>query len=1299
MKLGIISWNAYIPMLAQAGRQLPWLELKMFSSKYMDQDPAHLDKALEALQGTDAILLYRSAESFWEAIEEDIRKIGKSVPVICVSHDPSLWGLSSVGIQQVQSAYNYISFGGEENFVNLLKFMARLGGFEDLEVKPPKKMPWEGLYHPQSGQSCFLTPEDYWDWYKNFSRAKGREDAPVVGLLLARHFWVNSILEVEDRLILELESQGLMVVPIFCNILEDKSIGNKGGLKWAEEVFWEHGQIPAIDAFIKLSAFFMGSRKGDDQADGLKAKDGVELFQRLGVPVFQPAFSSSKTLQEWEQDPQGLGMEISWSVAMPEFEGVIEPFYLGGIARTEDEASGALVEQRVPHKERCSRLVSRVKKWIELRKKPVFERKVAFILHNNPCASVEATVGGASKLDPLESVARIMQSMQNKGYQVDPPEDGKELIDTIMGRKAVSEFRWTTVDEIVNKGGALDLLPLNKYQKWWQTFPPGIQTRVSQAWGNPPGEELNGVPPAMLYQGKIVVTGVSYDNAVVCVQPKRGCAGPRCDGQVCKILHDPDIPPPHQYLATYRYLEDEFGADVIIHVGTHGNLEFLPGKGVGLSESCLPDISIHKSPHLYIYNSDNPPEGTIAKRRSYAVLVDHLQTVLTQSGLYDQLEELDQALGEYGQAKIEDKARAHALEHQIRDLIKSCDLDKQIKVEGDEDFDRLTKKAHEALSLIRNTQMEDGMHIFGRQPVDRRRAEFIYSILRYDAGEEHSLRKVLARAMGLEIKEMLNDPGTVNNKWHKSNGRLMEETENLGREVVFQVMDGHEPKDIQKIAQDALQDRLVKDQELTNLDPVQERIVDIDQRIQDSKEIDSLLKGFDGGYIPPGPSGLIARGREDILPTGRNFFSLDPRKIPTKAAYTVGAQLAQAVIDKHLQEEVRYPENVAIYWMCTDIMWADGEGMAQILSLLGVRPLWLSNGWVKDLEIIPLEELGRPRIDVTIRFSGITRDNFPDCMELVDRAVQLAASQDEPVEMNYVRKHTLEKLDTGSIHEQEAWRRATLRLFSSKPGTYRAGVDLAVYASAWKDEQDLSDIFLYFNQYAYGQDVFGQESVNELKTSLKTVDVTYNKVISDEHDLFGCCCYFSGHGGMTAAARNIKGGEVRAYYGDSREPEKVEVRDLADEIRRVVRTKLLNPKWIEGMKRHGYKGAGDISMRVGRVYGWEASTQEVDDWIFDDIAGTFILNQENREFFEQNNPWALEEIGRRLLEAESRGLWQADPEVMEELKQAYLEMEGWLEEDMGEVQGEFQGGSVDIFSAEDVEQFNNALQKMKRRMS
>lgn len=475
---------------------------------------------------------------------------------------------------------------------------------------------------------------------------------------------------------------------------------------------------------------------------------------------------------------------------------------------------------------------------------------------------------------------------------------------------------------------------------------------------------------------------------------------------------------------------------------------------------------------------------------------------------------------------------------------------------------------------------------------------------------------------------------------------------------------------------------------------IKERILDLKRRIEESKEIDALLHGLEGGYIPSGPSGLITRGRDDILPTGRNFYSLDPYKIPTKAAWEVGVRLADAVIEKHLHEEGRYPENIAVFWMCNDIMWADGEGMSQMMYLLGVRPVWLSNGRVKGFEIIPLTELNRPRIDLTIRVSGITRDNFPNCMELIDEAVQAVASLNEPADMNYVRKHTLSQIATNENPSKDAWRDATLRIFASRPGTYQAGVNLAVYASAWKEEKDLSDVFIYWNGYAYGKGIFGAEKHRQFAENLKTVDVTYNKVVTDEYDLFGCCCYFGTHGGMAAAAKTLSGRDVKNYYGDTREPEHVEVRDLADEIRRVVRSKLLNPKWIEGMKRHGYKGAGDISQRVGRIYGWEATTQEVDDWIFDDIARTYMMDEDNRRFFEENNPWALEEMARRLMEAAQRGLWDPAPDVKEALTQLYVEIEGWIEERMGDIKGDFQGGGIDIVTKEEVEAWKKKMEEV-----
>jgi len=1263
MKIACIVGNSYLPVMARAARRLAF-EMQLYSTQRLIDQPNRINEALLSCQNCDLIILHRSSDAIWDEMEPRLKEIAKSRPLVSLGYDQAYWMLSTAPASVVVTANAYMTMGGEDNICNMLLFLAKEMLGRDTSFAPPCPMPWEGAYHPDADHH-FECIDDYLRWYEP-------DDGPTVGLLFSRFYWVNRNQGVEDELIRSLERHGLNVIPVFSYSVRDADLGTRSMAEVVEDYFFDSGK-PRIDALVKTVSFFLGQEQGKMGRYGGNAT-GINLFKKLNVPVIQPVLSTHMSQEEWERS-NGLSTDIGWYVAMPEFEGGIEPI----IISSGKDSDGVL--ERTPIADRCEKLSQRVKKWVDLARKPAGERKVAFILHNNPCASAEAAVGGGAHLDTLESVVKIMNRMEEAGYSLESiPATGKELIDTIMGRKAISEFRWTPIEEIVAKGGALAYQTKEEYERWFNTLSPQVQKRVCDAWGNPPGEERDGIPAAMLYQGKIVITGVQYGNAVICVQPKRGCAGARCDGQVCKILHDPDVPPTHQYMATYRYLEEVFGADVLIHVGTHGNLEFLPGKGVGLSRNCYPDICIGTIPHLYIYNADNPPEGTVGKRRSYAVLVDHMQTVMTESGLYDELLEVDRLLGEYETAR-HDHARSHELRHLLIDAVRAANLDKGMKLTDDMPVEEIVTKAHNQLSLVRNTRIDSGMHIFGELPQGERRVEFINSIMRFE-GSGISLRGTVAAMMGLSIEELLADQGGVNERNGRSHGQLLEAIEGLCKRLIGTYLQGGMPDEALGLSTAGYESKL---------EAIREKVLDLQARIEASLEIESLLNGMDGGYVEAGPSGLITRGRDDVLPTGRNFYSLDPYRVPTKTSWRVGCKLGEAVIAKHQGEEGRYPENIAFYWMCSDIMWADGEDMAQMLFLLGTEPVWQSNGRLKGFNVIPLEQLGRPRIDLTIRVSGITRDNFPNCIDTIDEAVQAVAGLDEPLEMNFVRKHTLASLESGRAKD---WREATLRIFASKPGTYQSGTNLAVYASAWKDEKDLSDIFVYWNGYAYGKGVAGRESYQHFVNALKSVDLTYNKVVSDEYDLFGCCCYFGTHGGMTAAARHLSGKDVKAYYGDTREPEHVDVRELADEVRRVVRTKLLNPKWIEGMKQHGYKGAGDISKRVGRVYGWEATTQEVDDWIFDDIAKTFIMDEENRKFFQENNPWAMEEMGRRLLEAEQRGLWKADPEVLDALKSLYLEIEGWMEERMGDAEGEFQGGAIDVVTAEEVAAWKEKMSKV-----
>jgi cobaltochelatase CobN len=1082
----------------------------------------------------------------------------------------------------------------------------------------------------------------------------------TVGLLYSRSSWATRNLEIERCFIKTLESRHIAVIPVFFYSLKDENLGNLSGVEVIETFLMKDGR-PAVDGIIKLTAFFLGtSRGGENTVKEADATSGTALLKRINIPLINPVISYYKDPDQWLADPQGLGSQVAWSLAMPEFEGVIEPMVIGA-------ARGISVpgeETYEPLAERIERLTDRVARWIALAKKPHREKKVAFILHNNPCASVEATVGAGAHLDTLESVADLLKRMAAEGYDVQAPENGKALIDDIMNRKAISEFRWTTVEEIVEKGGTLDLVDLETYLPWFRELPERTQHRMSEAWGRPPGEEKDGVPAAMVYDGRILITGVQYGNAVVCVQPKRGCAGARCDGQVCKILHDPAIPPPHQYVATYKWLSRKFGADAVIHVGTHGNLEFLPGKSTGLSSGCFPDIGIDTMPHIYIYNADNPPEGTIAKRRSNAVLVDHMQTVMVKGELYGDLEQVERLLEEYDRYKDLEPAKAHTISHLIEDKVKGLNLLDGGEESLHEHFREKAGEIHDRLSLLKNTFIPKGMHIFGRLPEGDKLAAFVYAIARFEK-TPGSLRGLVERIVARE---------------ERLEGEALDgQVDDIARAACEDyVLNGT-----------ALVAHLVKrfsllPDEAAEIREVEGKICEVGRNVRASDETAALLNGMTGGYIEPGPSGLITRGRSDILPTGRNFYSLDPLRIPTPAAWEIGKMLAGKTLEKYCETEGRWPENIAFHWQCSDIMWSDGEGMAQMMSLLGTKPLWKNNGRVSAFEIIPINELDRPRIDITVRVSGITRDNFPASIDLLDEAVQAVAALDEPLDQNFIRKHTLEKLGESEEATQESIRKATYRIFASMPGTYQAGTQLAVYASAWKTQEDLSNVFLYWNGYAYGKGAYGEPAHQGLKSSLKTVEASFNKTVTDEYDLTGCCCYFGTHGGMINAARVLSGKEVQNYYGDTREPDKVSVRTLTEEIRRVARGKILNPKWIEGMKEHGYKGAGEISKRVGRLYGWQATAKAVDDAVFDDVTRTFMMNKENRQFFEENNPWALEEIARRLIEAAERGLWNPAPDARDALKDLYIEIEGWIEEKMGEIKGDFQGGSIDVMTQEDV---------------
>lgn len=1256
----IATWDTYAPMLRLAAARAN-LSVLIFTHHDLEGDHAALERLKTALPAAGLILFYRSNQGYWDEIIAAAR--GTGAPFVCVGSDPTYWAPTTIDHQLAVDLYTYLINNGQDNCDRLLecigiRFFGRPGA-----VRPPVEVPWQGIIHPDAGGKIFESAADYLAWYNV------RPGGPWVGIIATRSSWMtDSCQSIEFPLVREFERQGANVILFYCMSTRDEA---RGQINIADGIrrYFMDGERPRIAAILKLSSFLVGFSKGGDEKHAA-AQTGVELLKQLNVPVYQPVLASHMSVAKWRQDP-GLTSDIAWMVAFPEFEGSIEPIMLG--ANRPDETADY---QRTLIPESGLRVVERILRRIAMGQKSAAQRKVVFFLNNNPCASVEANVGGASHLDTHESLANIMKAMKAAGYTVDPPANGKALITDIMDHKAISEFRWTTVQEISKCGGVLYRMPVDEYNRYFQTLPAALRQKIIDTWGEPPGK-------SMVLDDHLLITGRCYGNVVVAVQPKRGCYGARCDGEVCKILHDPLCPPTHQYLASYFYYEEMWGADAVVHVGTHGNLEFLPGKTAGVGTECYPMIGIGKAVHLYIYNSDNPPEGTIAKRRSVATLVDHMQCVMAGSALYDDLSALDDLLAQYDNAR-QDASHAHQLKHLILEAAQKANL-KELEMNEQTPLDEIVRMCHEALSRIRNSQMNLGMHIIGAPPVGNRRTEFINSILRYDAGKG-SMRDLVAGMMQVDLAALYADQGGYDSDLELSNGAAIELIGNKARDMVGLMLNGRSDEEIlNRLALDA------DDAQLRQLADYRTKVLDISKRIDDSDEIGGLLNGFAGGYTEPGPSGLITRGRPDILPTGRNFYSLDPMRLPTATAWRVGIILANGTIDKYVKDTGEVPENVGFFWMCNDLLMADGEVMSQIMSLMGVRPVWSANGQVHSYEVIPLAEMKHPRIDVTVRTSGILRDNFMNCVDLLDAAIRELSALDELPERNFIRKHTMAAEAEGANEDE-----ATARFFSAPPGSYVSGVNLAVFASSWKTEKDLSDIYIAANGYAYGGGRNGRALHGQFAADLATVNVTYNKIASDEHDLLGCCCYFSNQGGMAAASRTLSGKEVKNYYGDTREPKDINVHTLSDEIRRTVRTKLFNPVWIAAEKEHGYKGCTDIMKRISRVYGWQATTQEVDDWVFDDITKTFVNDPEMRKFFQENNPWALEEIARRMLEAQQRNLWKADDQVLEELKQNYVEIESWMEDLAGE--GEFQGGSIDIKTADQVEGWDENLSAIMKQV-
>ena len=843
-----------------------------------------------------------------------------------------------------------------------------------------------------------------------------------------------------------------------------------------------------------------------------------------------------------------------------------------------------------------------------------------------------ARIGNAVGLDTPASTLRVLRAMADAGYDLGDTSaipgyadmDGDTFMHAVIDAGG-HDPEWLS-DEVL-AGNPLKL-SREQYLEFFATLPEDMQAEMQEHWGAAPGTHY--VNPET---NEIYIAGLVFGKVVVMVQPPRGFG----DNPV-GIYHDPDLPANHHYLGTYYWLREVFGADAIVHMGKHGNMEWLPGKTVGLSASCYSDAAIDELPLIYPFLVNDPGEGTQAKRRAHATLIDHMIPPMARAETYGDITRLEQLLDEHANIAAMDPAKLPAIRQEIWTLLTAAKMDRDLGWDerpDEEVFDDMLMHIDGWLCEIKDVAIRGGLHILGEEVSGEMCVDLVLAMLRARQlwGGETAVPG-LREALGLS-EEGDETRARVDAAEEQARGLLTAlDAAGWDKSAIPQIAEGL-PADVAKILEFAA-------------DEIIPRLA------QTPREIDQVLHALDGGFIEAGPSGSPMRGLINVLPTGRNFYSVDPKSLPSRLAWETGQLLADSLVERYQADhEGAYPKSVGLSVWGTSAMRTSGDDIAEVFALLGVRPVWdEASRRVIDLEVISLAELGRPRIDVTVRISGFFRDAFPHVLALLDDAVQMVAALDESLDQNYVRAHAQ---DDGAEHVR--------RIFGSKPGTYGAGLLQLIESGNWRDDQDLAAVYTTWGGYAYGRGLDGVAAADDMRTAYKRIQVAAKNVDSREHDIADSDDYFQFHGGMVATVRALTGKDPDAFIGDSTRQETVRTRTLHEESRRVFRARVVNPRWIEAMRNHGYKGAFEMSATVDYLFGYDATTGLMDDWMYETLTDTYVGDPTNKEFFEQSNPWALRDISERLIEAADRGLWEKpSAEALELLRNTFLEMEGQLED-------------------------------------
>jgi cobaltochelatase CobN len=1141
---------------------------------------------------------------------------------------------STIESEDRQKIFFYLNYGGKKNFENLIFFVANRFTGANYSFEAPTKPVWEGIYHPDF-KDALPTLEEYLE-------KKVKPKRITVGLWFHQSHWQGANTSFIDHTIREIEAQGANVLPIFFSGSKNPKLGING-LEWVIDNYFKKDGNPLVDAVISLFSFSFTTC--------LAGGDVPAVLKKLDVPIIK-AVLTCNTAEEWSDSIQGLNiMDIPANIALPELDGTLitVPIAAMDCRQTNPSTKTRIIKyEALP--ERTHKLVQLAINWGKLRQLLNSEKKVAIIFHNYPPRN--DTIGHAFGLDSSVSVMNILNALKAEGYTLKSlPESSQKLMDTII-HGLTNDRRWASPKELSDR--ALDTVSAEQYEQWFNEVPLDVAEKMGKDWGDRPGKVFT-------YNGKLLVAGMINGNVYIGLQPPRG----HLDTSSSRLYHSPDVTMTYHYHAYYRWLRDVFKANVVMHIGTHGSLEWLPGKSVGLSASCQPDIAISDLPNIYPYVITNPGEGTQAKRRSYCCIIEYLVPVMHNADAYEELAKLEVQLQEYYHAKTLDQDKLPVYRNLIWENVVQANLDKDLNITQDaafSNFDDFLETLHGYINELSDAQIRDGMHILGEAPKGESLDEFLVTLTRLSNGDVPSLRESIAELKGYNYEDLLAHRGKLCSDG-KTNGDRLKELYTVSLELIQKLhsQDFNE-QSISKILLEVLGEDNPKVHHVLFyvtkfLAPALASTTD---------ELTNTISECSASYVPSGPSGSITRGMADLLPTGRNFYSVDPRTVPTTASWKVGKALGEALLERYLKEEGKYPESVGIIIWATDIMKTKGDDIAEILYLMGVKPVWeRSSGRVVGVEVIPLEELKRPRIDVTMRISGLFRDTFPNVVNLLDDAVSLIAGLKESPQQNYIAKHVetqVSEQTTKGVNPTVAREEALYRVFGDQPGAYGCGVSEAIDSKNWKDQQDLSDIYINWGSYAYTRKTYGRQVPEQFKRCLSKINVTVKNQDSREYDILDGDDWYDAHGGMINAVKMTGGRAPRSYCGDSSDPNRVKVRSTAEETSYVFRSRILNPKYIEGMKKHGYQGAADLSKTLDNVLGWDATVEVVEDWMWENLANKYVLDKKMREWLKDVNPYALQNMVERLREAIERGLWQASEELKRELQKMCLDVEGLLEE-------------------------------------